>query len=186
MLSQTCSSCAACQLTSGQITVQSSSLRLSETGSKRSEQRPRISSLGHPRKTATAKASMGGCETNCSTAKSFTRCAKHKSSSKAGGNTTTPSDHTVHWATAHQRPKPSSRWTKGRSCTHFQYGPLKWGCSPWGLKALNADVQLELVTLWPELGQGAAQHVYGDTPRPFARFKELPPKQQQVQLFHLP
>ena len=55
-----------------------------------------------------------------------------------------------------------------------------------GLKALNADVQLELVTLWPELGQGAAQHVYGDTPRPFARFKELPPKQQQVQLFHLP
>ena len=72
------------------------------------------------------------------------------------------------------------------SCTNFQYGPLKWGCSPWGLKALNADVQLELVTLWPELGQGAAQHVYGDTPRPFARFKELPPKQQQVQLFHLP
>jgi hypothetical protein len=57
---------------------------------------------------------------------------------------------------------------------------------PWGLKALNADVQLELVTLWPELGQGAAQHVYGDTARPFARFKELPPKQQQVQLFHLP
>ena len=55
-----------------------------------------------------------------------------------------------------------------------------------GFKALNADVQLELVTLWPELGQGAAQHVYGDTPRPFARFKELPPKQQQVQLFHLP
>ncbi|MDG1867622.1 MAG: hypothetical protein P8J00_07675 [Yoonia sp.] len=47
-------------------------------------------------------------------------------------------------------------------------------------------MQLELVTLWPELGQGAAQHVYGDTPRPFARFKELPPKQQQVQLFHLP
>ena len=129
MLSQTCSSCAACQLTSGQITAQSSSLRLSETGSKRSEQRPRISSLGHPGKTATAKASMGGCETNCSTAKSFTRCAKHKSSSKAGGNTTTPSDHTVHWATAHQRPKPSSRWTKGRSCTNFQYGPLKWGCS---------------------------------------------------------
>jgi hypothetical protein len=35
----------------------------------------------------------------------------------------------VHWATAHQRPKPSSRWTKGRSCTNFQYGPLKWGCS---------------------------------------------------------
>ena len=119
MLSRTCSSCAACQLTSGQITAQSSSLRLSETGSKRSEQRPRISSLGHPGKTATAKASMGGCETNCSTAKSFTRCAKHKSSSKAGGNTTTPSDHTVHWATAHQRPKPSSRWTKGRSCTNF-------------------------------------------------------------------
>lgn len=57
---------------------------------------------------------------------------------------------------------------------------------PWGLKALDADVQLEPVTLWPELGQGAAQHVYGDTARPFARFKELPPKQQQVQLFHLP
>ena len=61
--------------------------------------------------------------------KSFTRCAKHKSSSKAGGNTTTPSDHTVHWATAHLRQRPSSRWTNGQSCTNFQHGPLKWGCS---------------------------------------------------------
>lgn len=129
MLSRTCSSCAACQLTSGQITAQSSSLRLSEIGSRRSEQRLRLSSLGHPGKTATAKASMGGCETNCSTVKSSTRYATLKSSSKAGGNITTPSDHTVHWATAHQRLKPSSRWTKGRSCINFQSGPLKWGCS---------------------------------------------------------
>ncbi len=59
----------------------------------------------------------------------FSHCAKPRSSSKAGGTTTTPNDHTVLWATARLRPKPSSRWTKGQPCTNFQLGPLKWGCS---------------------------------------------------------
>ena len=27
------------------------------------------------------------------------------------------------------RQKPPSRWTKGQSCTNFQIGPIKWGCS---------------------------------------------------------
>ena len=34
--------------------------------------------------------------TNCSSARSFTRCAKLRSSSKSGENTTTPNDPTVH------------------------------------------------------------------------------------------
>ena len=42
-------------------------------------------------------------------------------------NTTTPKDHTVLWATARRRLKPSSRWTQGQSCTNNQNGPLKWG-----------------------------------------------------------
>jgi len=45
----------------------------------------------------------------------------------AGENTTTPNDRTVHWATAHRRQKPSSRWNPGQSCTNIQTGPLRWG-----------------------------------------------------------
>ncbi len=56
---------------------------------------------------------------------------------------------------------------------------------PWGLKALTPDVQLELLQLWPDLGQAPAMDVYGATARPVAKFKELPPQQRQVQLFHL-
>ena len=111
-------------------------------GSKRLGQSLRISSLGRPGKTATAKASMGGCETNCSTAKSSTHCAKPKSPSNAGANITTPSDHTVHWATARQRPKTSYRWTTGQSCTNFQFGPLKWGCSTPTDQSWNAACRL--------------------------------------------
>jgi hypothetical protein len=37
----------------------------------------------------------------------------------------------VLWATAHRLQRPSSRWTKRRPCTNFQFGPLKWGCSMW-------------------------------------------------------
>jgi len=54
---------------------------------------------------------------------------KPKSLSKDGGTITPSNDHTVHWATAHLRQRPSSRWTKGQSCTNFQFGPLKRGCS---------------------------------------------------------
>ena len=35
----------------------------------------------------------------------------------------------MHWYIARLRQKPTSRWTKGQSCTNFRIGPLKWGCS---------------------------------------------------------
>jgi transposase InsO family protein len=125
MLSRTCSSCAACQLTSGQITAQSSSLRLSETGSKRSEQRPRISSLGSPWENGYCESFNGRMRDELLNGEIFYSLARSTNHHrKNGGNTTTPSDHTVHWATAHRRPKPSSRWTPGRSCTNIQTGPL--------------------------------------------------------------
>ena len=44
-----------------------------------------------------------------------------------GGNTTTPRDHTVPWATARRLRKPSSRWQPGRSCTNIQTGPINGG-----------------------------------------------------------
>jgi len=46
---------------------------------------------------------------------------------RARGNTTTPRDHTVHWATDHRPQNPSSRWTKGQSCTNIQHGPVNGG-----------------------------------------------------------
>ncbi len=53
---------------------------------------------------------------------------------------------------------------------------------PWGMKALAPDVQLELLHLWPELGAGRAQEVYGDKVRHFSKFRELPIKQSDMQL----
>lgn len=44
-----------------------------------------------------------------------------------GGNTTTPSDHTVRWVTVLQPQNPSSRWNPGQSCANIQNRPLKWG-----------------------------------------------------------
>jgi putative transposase len=41
---------------------------------------------------------------------------------------------TVLWATAHQPQRPSSRWTKGRSCTNIQTGPVSGGGSRWVLE----------------------------------------------------
>ena len=67
------------------------------------------SSQGRPGNTDTAKTSMGECVTNCSTAKSSTHCAKLRSSSKAGENSTTPNDPTVHSDTDHRPRKPSSQ-----------------------------------------------------------------------------
>jgi hypothetical protein len=58
-----------------------------------------------------------------------TRCGKPKLLSKDGGTITTPNDPIVHWDIARLRQKPTFRWTKGQSCTNFQMGPLKWGCS---------------------------------------------------------
>ena len=80
-------------------------------------------------KTDTAKASTGECEMNCSTARYSTRCGKPKLLSKDGGTITTPNDPIVHWDIARLRQKPTSRWTKGQSCTNSQIEPLKWGCS---------------------------------------------------------
>mgnify|MGYP001584624728 FL=1 len=97
--------------------------------SKQLGQRPPTSSRDYPRRTDIAKASMGECATSCLTAKSSTRCGKPKLLSKDGGTTTAPNDPIVHWAIARPRQKPPSRWTKGQSCTNFQSGPLKWGCS---------------------------------------------------------
>ena len=115
--------------TSVQITAPSSSLRLSKAGSKLLERKQHTSSLGRLGRTGIAKASTSGCEMNCWTAKSFTRCEKLKSSLKDGGTIATPNDHIVHWATAHLRQRPPFRWTKSQSCTNFQFESLKWGCS---------------------------------------------------------
>jgi hypothetical protein len=59
-----------------------------------------ISSQCRHRRTATAKASMEGCETNCSMARSFTRYVKTRSSLEDEGTITTPNDYIVLWATA--------------------------------------------------------------------------------------
>jgi len=55
----------------------------------------------------------------------FSPSRRRRSSSKYGGNTTTPRDRTVRWATARQTRKPSSRWQPGRSCNNIQNGPIK-------------------------------------------------------------
>ena len=109
--------------------AQSLSPRRSETGSELSEQRRLTLSRDRPGRTDIAKASTGECEMNCSTARYSTHYAKPKLLSKDGGTITTPNDPIVHWAIAHLRRKPQSRWTKGQSCTNIQIGPLKWGCS---------------------------------------------------------
>ena len=119
----------ACQRTFGQTMARSSLLRLSGIGSKLSGLRRPTSSLDRLEKTDTAKASTGECEMNCSTERYSTRCGKPKLLSKDGGTITTPNDPIVHWDIARLRQKPTSRWTKGQSCTNFQIGPLKWGCS---------------------------------------------------------
>ena len=77
------------------------------------------------------RASAPGSGTSCRTGRSSTGCTKSRSSSRAEGSTATRSAPTVPWATAHQHPKPSSRWKPGRSCTNTQTGPVRSG-SPLG------------------------------------------------------
>jgi hypothetical protein len=84
-----------------------------------------ISSQCRHRRTATAKASMEGCETNCSMARSFTRYVKPRSSLKDGGTITTPKRPHSTLGKRHQRQRPSYRWTNSQSCTNFQYRTLK-------------------------------------------------------------
>ena len=62
-----------------------------------------------------------------------------KSSSNNGGNTTTRRGPMVHWATVRRLRKPSSKWTKGRSCTNIQPGPLKWG-RPVSLNPVSGEI----------------------------------------------
>ena len=59
-----------------------------------------------------------GSARSCSIVRGFTTCAKHKSRSNNGEFTTTLSDHTAHWATAHPRQKASFRWTTDLLCTN--------------------------------------------------------------------
>ena len=75
---------------------------------------------------------------------------------EVGGTTTTRNDHTVHWAIAHLRRKPPSRWTKGQSCTNFQIGPLKWGCSGQSLGSPNTLLMYNKCTtkIWDSAGRG--------------------------------
>jgi hypothetical protein len=55
----------------------------------------------------TVKALMPGSEMNCLIVRYSTVCEKHRSLLKNGENTTTPRDHTVHWAIAHRLLKPT-------------------------------------------------------------------------------
>ncbi len=88
------SSCAACLATFVLITGRSSSPRQCGSGLQLSAQRPRSSSPGAHGRTATARSSTRSFATSCSTARSSTASPRPRSSSKHGGATTTPSDHT--------------------------------------------------------------------------------------------
>ncbi len=83
----------------------SSSPRPYRIGSQRSEPRPPTSHRAAPGKTASSRASTLVFVTNCSTARSSTRCVKPRSSSRAGGATTTPSDLTPRSATGPPAPQ---------------------------------------------------------------------------------
>src|SRR5262245_28075475 len=88
----TSSSCAAYPVTSAPTTDLSSSPRPCRNGS--SVPRPLTSSEGARGRMATSRASTPACATNCSTVKSSTPCVRLRSSSRAGGVTTTRSGRT--------------------------------------------------------------------------------------------
>ena len=93
----------------------SSSPRPYRIGSQRSEPRPPTSHRAAPGKTASSRASTLVFVTNCLTARSSTRCVKPRSSSRAGGATTTPSDLTPRSATGRRHHRSSSRYSpRGR------------------------------------------------------------------------
>ena len=93
--------------------ARSSSPRRSGIGSRRSAPGRPISSRVRLGRMAMWRASTPGSETNSSTARSSTRCAKPRSSSKAGEATTIPSDLTVPSDTDRPHRKPLSPSTKG-------------------------------------------------------------------------
>jgi len=70
---------------------------------------------GSPWENGSSRASTLVFVTNCSTARSSTRCVKPRSSSRAGGATTTPSDLTPRSATGRRHHRSSSRYSpRGR------------------------------------------------------------------------
>src|SRR5271169_4173590 len=86
------------------------------------------------------------CAMNCSMAKSSTHCGRPRSSSKAGGVTTTQSDRMNRWTTSHRHRKCSCppslrgrlryvdrlrrpRWRNGQLSTNIPPGPLDGGRS---------------------------------------------------------
>jgi hypothetical protein len=99
----------------------------SGTGSPRLAPRPPTSSLAHPGRTATSRASTPGSGTNCSTARSSIHSERRRSSSSGGASTTTPSARTAPWDTARRPLKASSQWIRGPTCTNTQTGPLSGG-----------------------------------------------------------
>jgi hypothetical protein len=92
---------AAFQAPSAPTTVRSSWPRPCRSGSRRlAPKRRRLSGVRRGR-TATSRASMPGCGTNCWTGRSSTPCARRKSSSRAGDGTPTLCARTLHWARGH-------------------------------------------------------------------------------------
>ncbi len=90
------------QSTCAQTMALSSPQRRCVSGFKDSKYKHSSSNRAALGRTATTKASTVSCAMSCSTAKSFLRCEKHKYSWNNGACTTTPSGHTVLWATDHQ------------------------------------------------------------------------------------
>ena len=95
----------------------------------RSVQSRHLSSQAVPGKTATSRASTRACAMNCSTAKSSTRCARPRSSSKVGGATSIQSGRMDRSATNRQHLRCSSRHSpRGR----LRYvDQLRWPRSRW-------------------------------------------------------
>ena len=81
------------------------------------EPRPPTSRQAARGRTALSKVLMHACVTNCSTARSFTRCGQLRSSSKAGAVTTTLSAPMPRSATDHLHQRSS--------CRHYPRGRLR-------------------------------------------------------------
>src|SRR5437588_2064925 len=146
MFCPTSSSCGASPAISDPTMDQSLSPKPCRSGSPRLVPRPPTSNPAVRGRTATSRALMPAFATNCSTARSSTPCAKRRSSSKAGGATTTRSDRTHRFATNLQRrrsscqPSPRGRlryvdrlrrprWPHHQLSTNIRPGPLNEGCS---------------------------------------------------------
>ena len=95
----------------------SSRPRPCRNGSRPSVPGPPISSEGVPERTTTSRASMLACATSSSTARASTRCAKPRSSSRAGGGTTIRSGRTHRSVTSRPHQKCSYLHSQCRCAT---------------------------------------------------------------------